>query len=327
MILKPTVLVLGAGAHWAYGYPSGETLKELAAEAVARSIKVNDARSLSHLDSAIVGKPIRVDRELCAHLERALRNSGQASIDAFLHANQHLAGFVELGKAAIAQVLLDLEHEHIDPNRAVRRRAAQGALPEIPRSDDWIKYLLHLMLEDASTPGDFKKNSVSFVTFNYDQLLERKLYWALQDSFGLADQEALDLVKSIPIAHVYGSLGRSCFWQAPHENDWQKSSTSLRTIFETECREGVELNKALALLHAARNILLLGFGYHKENMSLIELTKLMENHAVQVHGSSYGMTDAEWARAMRHITIGGRSIYRYPGHFKCLDALRNSPLF
>ena len=136
MIDRKTVFVLGAGAHCSYGFPSGPTLKGKVASAVRKSMESTTSLSLKRLPSAIGVSAEQVQNDRAEAFALALENAGQASIDAFLNANRHQLGFETIGKAAIAQVLLECEATAHETN------------------DDWLGYLFEIMIDGIVTPSE-----------------------------------------------------------------------------------------------------------------------------------------------------------------------------
>ena len=117
-------------------------------EIINRVAKPNDKRWKALIEAG-------QDRGHLEDFVNTLRESGQASIDAFL---AHHAEFMEVGKAAIAAILIGRE-----------RRDALFA----PAEDHWYQYVWSY-LQDAGAAA-FGENKLTVVTFNYDRSLERFL--------------------------------------------------------------------------------------------------------------------------------------------------------
>jgi hypothetical protein len=306
LIEASTIFVLGAGANCSYGYPSGEKLKVQAATAVRRSARATDDNSFLLMASLGAAKSEEVQPDRCEALAEALQNAGQASIDAFLNANQHQLGFHAIGKGAIAQVLLEYERKDIESN-----------------NDDWLDYIFKVMIDGIDSPEALvDKNRVGFVTFNYDRLLESWLFRRIKYSFGLEDAVALEVLRQIPIHHVYGMLGSFPTKYEPHS--WIAASKGIRTIFDAE-HDKATLDAAEALLARAHVICLLGFGFHRENIDLISLVDHARACKGVVASSRYQILDQEWVRLMRPF----KGIDIRHAHFthKSLEAIRHLPLF
>ena len=96
--------------------------------------------------------------------------------------------FGNIAKCAIAQTLLDYESEE--------------ALHSMP-NNNWYMHLYKLMR--TNPPTDFNRNSVSFITFNYDLSLDQFLYNSiLNSSTSLNNIMALRIIQSIPRSNEEG---------------------------------------------------------------------------------------------------------------------------
>ncbi|HET8580462.1 MAG TPA: hypothetical protein VFL31_05635 [Nitrospiraceae bacterium] len=98
MLSRRTVLVLGAGASRPYGFPTGKELIKLIHEGTRKPSR--------HLAEELIECGFQFD--LIQEFGRDLKLSSLASIDAFL---EHRKKFRDVGKAAIAAVLIPLEKE------------------------------------------------------------------------------------------------------------------------------------------------------------------------------------------------------------------------
>ncbi|WP_416763103.1 hypothetical protein ACNI65_11365 [Roseateles sp. So40a] len=179
MIDRRTVYILGAGASFPYGFPLGAGLRT-----EILNVKPADLHQVKFSNAGIVPKI----EELTSQFKQAFEHSKSPSIDAFL-ANR--TEFSEIGRIAIAKVLLSYER--------VKTLYADE------RNDDWLGAVLNSMR--CPKIEDFLKNQVSFVTFNYDRSLELTLLNFVRHNFNHSEGDALKVVESFPIIHVYGSLG------------------------------------------------------------------------------------------------------------------------
>ncbi|MEE9913605.1 MAG: hypothetical protein K4571_17985 [Deltaproteobacteria bacterium] len=307
MIENNTVFVLGAGASCSYGFPSGENLKKEAVSAVK-----DDFSSFLLLGTYRVVPNEEVQRSKCMAFAEALSHAGQASIDAFLYANRHQKGFDAIGKAAIAQVLLRYEDEVSDES-----------------DDDWLGYLFKIMIDGISSPDQFiAQNNVSFITFNYDRFLEKWLYKRIKHSFGLDDSSALSVLSKIPIHHVYGILGSFPSPDQDHPSPWVVASTGIKTIFDVE-KNVMAPEESKSLLLNANVICLLGFGFHRENIDLLDLVscsnKCKKRNGV-VAASRYDLSEVEIKRLLRPFE-DFIDFKLSPKDHRCLMAIRNLPIF
>ena len=184
MFTTPTVLVLGAGASYPYGFPTAKGLKELICEQFSST-----RATASQLLSCLNPEGSKFTPEEFSEFTEAFLKSGQPSVDAFLERRPEFLG---VGKLAIAFCLMPFEREeklyHPDPERG----------------EDWYEYL---SVKLNSSFEEFGENKLSIITFNYDRSLEHYLLNSLINLHGKTRDECAKALAQIPIVHVYGQLG------------------------------------------------------------------------------------------------------------------------
>jgi len=228
----------------------------------------------------------------------ALRDSAAPSIDSFL---EHRPEFMEIGKAHIAYHLIQRE----DP----------GTLNSTQPSGKWYDYLFRLV---ASCPFDqlCSKEQLAILTFNYDRSLEFWLRRTIQAQYGKTQAETIEVLRRLPIIHVYGSLGVLPGGEGP-SRDYEPEVTTdklriamagIRIISEGQA-ESPPLTEARRQLRSASHVVFLGFGYHPENVKRLDLrTCCSHRHSgptgdaarnrgipdsAQIRGTAYGFTESE----------------------------------
>ncbi len=199
MIKTPTVFVLGAGASMPYGFPSGRQLVEqIYCTALGNFKETSDNKWInSGLISAPYIRNILNDMYGAFEVEKfgkALRLSQQSSIDAFL---EHRTEFTDIGKFSIALFILRAEIE-------------DKLFDYDARNHGSYQYIFDKL--NASW-GEFGRNVIGFVTFNYDRSLEHFLFTSIQNTYNKSNEECAQIISKIPIIHVYGLLGKLP-WQA-----------------------------------------------------------------------------------------------------------------
>jgi hypothetical protein len=318
MISKRTVFVLGAGAHIPYGFPSGKELMENIVGQLIRAQRDPDL-SLRTLPQRSGVNPNIVQQQNIDAFINSLSQAGQASIDTFINANQHMAGFDVIGKVGIAQALLESEAKFLMAMNAGK----------VGNAGDWFKYLFEKMCGGISRANHLlRDNQITFITFNYDRLLELKLFNAIKNSFSIADdQEVLGMVNAIPVHHLYGSLGKFDPHQFGYLNIWDNAWKSIQTIYEVQVGNSPAVQASIEALNQAEKICLLGFGFHSENISLLELPKIVEETASNVSVSRYGVTDEEMRRVVFSNNIRHTKLQMGDRDMDALGALRNLPVF
>lgn len=269
MITKPTVLILGAGASINYGFPSGLQLKAH----ICNEIRRKSRRTYNDLVSYRYEGHVQED--VPEHVKDFYNNlllSSEMSIDAFL---EHNPEYSEIGRRAIANVLLRREN-HVE------------------LFDNWIdkwldpenkdKHWYQLLFSKLNARfEDFKKNKLKIITFNYDRSLEYFLLQSMKAKYSAHDDaEILEKLKSIPILHIYGKLGKLPGYDSEessvpyglgqdpgrYREHIDSASEQIITIHQAEEMQKV-LKEARAYLRWAKRIYFLGFGYDQTNMELL----------------------------------------------------------
>lgn len=271
MITTPTVLIFGAGISHPFGFPLGIGLRN------------NIIENLEPSNGFY--------RELCEigfsdgqvnTFRKGFRDSGKESVDAFL---EHATEFLDVGKAAIAQELMRYESQSI-------LFKTQG---------DNFYYYLYKQIN--AKPGEFPNNKLSIITYNYDRSFEHFLFRALKNSYRLSNADATQLMESVPIIHLHGSLGLLP-WQRDgglkyggtdnRRSDVQLASKSIRIIHEeVDLDKDPEFRRAYTEIDKAKRIVLLGFGYDDKNLERLRLPVSKGKGQCRFFGSCYKLTQNE----------------------------------
>jgi len=199
------------------------------------------------------------------------------SPDDFLYAFGENGSVIVAGKAAIAAAILKqerrgwlaklLDHEPDQTDKLL-----------VEHANCWPLQLIRLL-----SPGLRRSDAaslfleISFVNFNYDRCLEHLLYHALQRSHGLSTTDAAVIVSNINIVHPYGSVA-PLPWQTStgsvpyggsHADRLEELSRSIHTLTEAHHTEE-ERDQIGRTMTASQRVVFLGFGFHRQNMSLIK---------------------------------------------------------
>lgn len=268
MIEKPTVFVLGAGASKAFKFPLGLQLRDQIATHLDDHHGILGAACRYYGYEWQQGKgewiwpnvdesPVKAHQQIIGEVnafKAALLDSPIYSIDAFLEDQPE---FEELGKIAIAATLIPYELK-----------------PKLSRKPDekprWVDELFNKM---RTGPADFADNQVRIITFNYDRSIEYFFWNALKSTYGLGEEDAANLLKSISIVHIHGQLGEPHFLSddgRDYKDDTSRDSLrtavdNMRIIYE-QPDESPELQRAHEFIAQAEIFCFLGFGYHPDNM-------------------------------------------------------------
>ena len=244
MLNRDTVLVLGAGASFTYGFPLGIQLRDIA---VGRFLTVNSK------DKALL-ESLDLEPDEIRDFAKALLYSGQQSVDRFVEMR---AEYMDIGKIIIALILIEYEDRHL-------------LFPTIPIKNHWYEYLFNKL-----DINELSNNNLKIITFNYDRSLEYYLTTALSNSTSVNQYTAFDLLSAIPILHVHGKLGDFDF----SGQNGRQYNTSINKVTIGHClgENGIKIIKEVDVgsreyitarewLRSADCIIFLGFGYDELNI-------------------------------------------------------------
>ena len=281
MIKNDTVLILGAGASRAYGFPLGPKLKAMIWNAFdgATSSPILWALGADRAKP----KTIAYVKWEIEEFNKALLLSPDYSIDSFLE--HQCDRFKSIGKVGIAACLLPLEQRTSLYDDWMKVYLEKDLDFKIVFDDrHWYQYLFNEMCKECKFE-DFADNKLSIITFNYDRSLEYYLLHSLEAKYGKDIKECAEVLKRFEIIHVYGSLGELTELSTGSDQDvpyltsdsteeqkafyYKKSADSIRIIPE---ERGIEANSDYLLdahtsLREAKRIYFLGFGFLEDNMN------------------------------------------------------------
>ena len=293
-------MVLGAGASWPYGFPTGRELIDTITHLEVPGIK-NEAGTLEF------------NRKECEEFQESLRLANPPSIDIFL---KHRPSLARYGKLLIASALTANESVTGQDNNYVRE--VRGS------SDDWYQYLWGELSAGANSPEDLLKNNLSFVTFNYDKSLENYLFHACKNLYdGCTNEQALRFIDHLNIIHVFGTTGGD-----PGGRDFRSYKSSLQgigvdvileiaksllTIGEAESFETSHLLNIRKAISISDRLIILGFGYHPENMEILGLQNAVNsNRGVQLYFSACGVAPAYLDHIEHQLKMSGQVPFHWP---------------
>jgi NAD-dependent SIR2 family protein deacetylase len=273
VITTPTVLVLGAGASYPYGFPTAKGLKELICEQFS-STNARASQFLSFLNP----EGSNYAPEEFFQFREAFLKSGQPSVDAFLERRPE---FLDVGKLAIAFCLMPFEKE------------ANLYYPDPSRGGNWYEYL---SVKLNSSFEEFGQNKVSIITFNYDRSLEHYLLNSLINLHGKTRDECAEALAQIPIVHVYGQLGERAYPQqgsqmyrpdqVEHPRYVETAAAGIRLYHE---EAEAASTSARELLSRAKRICFLGFSYNPFNVARLKLGRSKLELSTTIIGTTRGL--------------------------------------
>lgn len=282
MFRTPTTIVVGAGASADYGFPLGSGLRtkianliDIRFEHFGSSLESGDhiivecLRELSRNagNNGNINPFIPAARSIAAAMPLAL------SIDNYLDAHRGDKDTIICGKLAIARAILMAEKDSslwFD-----HRHAESFSLAAVEQT--WLSRFVNALTEgvDASNLDSIFEN-VTIISFNYDRCIKHFLRDALKTYYRLNDQSAADLLKSLRIFHPYGSTGELP-WEERNGVSFGSDQLHGRLLpiahkiktFTEQIEDETLVEQMRLSTQSARQIIFLGFGFHRQNIELI----------------------------------------------------------
>jgi hypothetical protein len=170
---------------------------------------------------------------------------------------------------------------------------------------NWMQYLVGKM--QGRSFEAFAENKVTFVTFNYDRVLEHYLFTALLNAWGKTQEEVGTLLKKMQIIHLHGQLG-FLPWQSTRADQIRAFEPTLNPERIRIAAEGIKVvhegiedrreqfDAAKAAILSAERTYLLGVG--TGNVNLDRLGQ-QDFHNDKVFATEVGLTQVEHDDAHR----------------------------
>ena len=269
-------MIVGAGGSIPYGLPSGAALLK----AAIHQLGFDDLCSAIY---RLTGKDQSQSEAIRDRLEKSMTDS----IDAFLEKHPDDSFVQDLGKIAIAYCLWPTL-------QALRAKThTHAATPD----DDWIKFVWNRMNQETRVFDDFRQNKLTFITFNFDTLLQTKLVQSIEALYpNVSEADARAYVETV-VFHVHGTLSQPTKDGAASDNWLGKAKDDIRVVHQEIDKELLSsLNK---LIDDAEIVAFLGFGYHPDNLKKLGFPR---NKPI-MFGSAFGLGMGEKAQVARAVDI------------------------
>ncbi|MEQ9242421.1 hypothetical protein [Roseovarius indicus] len=327
--MRKNVFVIGAGASFDFGLPTGEGLiseiVEYCQTALTRRRSSTDAEddfirrsALALRDTVFFDHSVyHRDDLLKDGLSRISRSLWLAkSIDNYLNEQQDRE-LTALGKALIVTAILRREKT---PAKVFKAEDSPLWVPEGQERmefsrlrDTWLVPFYREFRGGVSKDYfEDRLEDSTFIIFNYDRCFEHFMINALMeyDQYSLTD--AFEVFKKIKIIHPYGKIGE-LEWQSDCESGVAfgamddietaiKNYSRIRTFMETSEREPGE--EVLQEVQSAQNLVFLGFGYAEQNLDLLGKNKDLTRNSGdrrRVLGTCYGLSPYRESKAKRAL--------------------------
>jgi hypothetical protein len=321
-------MILGAGASKPYKFPTGIELYDEIVRNFERSLRGFQENENYHYPD-IFHALLEADA-----LTKALSITPLDSVDKFLNINKR---FERIGTIAIISALYKFEQYSV---RAHRRDGKDG---------DWYRYLFNKLVDSgdaASILLNFQEEKISFVTFNYDRSFEHFLYESLVgllSQAGVSHVEIAQVLNRLPVVHVFGKIA-DLPWQCEGDNEGKMLDEKANLVrfgeeklpapyvglmlhknirlMYGERRDSTVLQKARELIASASRVLFMGFGYDRDNLSLLGVPESLKGK--QVFGTAYGLVDNEVEHIRKSkLGLGRSNAISQISNCDCLRLLRD----
>jgi hypothetical protein len=285
MFSRPVTIIVGAGAGFEYRMPLGMVL--------ASEIAGDVAFQFEHFSS----NPTKGDPELFNILFRKYQSeretlnrftisgnelssvlSAAVSIDDALYQLGENPEAITLGKMCIIRSILKAESRS-----SLAFVRGEGRLSPDAGRDGWIEQLFSMAttgLRKSELHKAFDK--VTFINFNYDRCIEHYLFWSFQ-RIGIDASDGASIVSKLKMIRPYGGIGsalpgtQSSIAFGYQAVDPFNLLDRIRTYTEVAIHDSSEMQNAL--LHADL-IVFLGFGFHRQNLDLLETIMPQKKHVM-----------------------------------------------
>lgn len=190
---------------------------------------------------------------------------------------------------------------------------------------NWIEYIINNFLVDESKKLSFFKNTPQFITFNYDNFFEKKIFKHLISYHSNAKELALKTVNKINVLHVYGDIN-SLYYEnnldtkadenmnedrdinnALELEIYRHSMNGLKVIGEERNSSDKEKisNSIFERMKDIKQILFLGFGFDVLNTSIIfdKSEKIIQENEIQLYSTNIGISEYEQEEIQKRVPV------------------------
>jgi hypothetical protein len=301
MFKRQTLFVLGAGASFEAGLPTGKDI----AQTIGKKMDIR----FEHFNKHIGGGDLQLFAQLTNNLQKNPNEFQNAawlirdgigyaqSIDDFLDQHRKNAYVNFYGKAAIVKTILEAER---NSKIFFNRFAGQEAFEVSPIADTWFIKFMYML--GRGVPKENVReilDNVAFIVFNYDRCVEHFLTHALRKLYHIGEDEAASIVADLHIIHPYGVVPDNIPFGSSGANCVQ-AVDQIKTYTEQSGAADV-ISEIAAEIHRAKCIVFLGFAYHSQNMNLLRPAK--PAMARPVFGTALGMSDSDVEVVLNDLSI------------------------
>lgn len=272
MKLSDVLLIVGAGAHQPYGFPTGDQLRQdilnlerqyyqSDKKIIVRHPNLSSEMKKELLQYHYIGKIILSNDWIFENVPKNTSNWKEAYLTAEL--DRFIKIFRESQNPSIDSYLATLKNEKLDAEyknhvfigKAIIEGIIQFYLEEvvIGSKQDWIQHLFKTHFGNLVDVNKAEKSPLNVITFNYDTFFENCLKLYLKHNY----EKNGELIKGevVKIEHVYGSLF---------------NKDSIKVIGEDRIAEKEILSEKFnEIFKKVKRVYFLGFGFDELNIDLL----------------------------------------------------------
>lgn len=310
-----TVFIVGSGASFEVGLPTGEQLKDRISQLLG--IEIDTMGQTATRGDSLILEAYKVLSDPAAHtFGRELESYVEAgrkvqaalplaqSIDNYLQLHSGKEKVVQCGKLGIVRAILEAE---ATSTLSLREREVQKRGYSDWVKATWINAFFRLLTDNCSLADlPERLQSVSLIVFNYDRCIEHFLHGAFQSLYDIGADEAVSLVRQIEVFHPYGVAG-NLEWTAqdnvipfasqPNADSLIQLARAIRTFSEESSLLAEQVETMRTRVREAGRLVFLGFAFHRMNLDL--LMPLSERPAEPISlatfGTALGLSDSDTA--------------------------------
>ncbi|OBQ83555.1 hypothetical protein [Mesorhizobium sp. WSM3873] len=322
MFRQKTLLILGAGASYELGLPTGNALKQEISEILKvhperdhlmdlqpRHDKITDALNHVVRHGTADGSTFKKAELLyaCSRISASIPLA--RSIDNYLHSNKDSKAIELCGKLGIAYTILQAEADCL---LKTEKAAAPFQVDFSALKDSWYSRFGSLLFESSFDDMKEALKNLTVIVFNYDRCFEHFLYHAIITYYGREPNEAADVVKNMAIYHPYGMVGHLPWTGEPLTAEFGEKAEggklvqlagNIKTYTEGVDRRSSEIQAIHEAIRQATTVVFLGFGFIGLNMDLLlaDDGETMNTNKT-VYLTSKGISDPDMRRVWKRIT-------------------------
>ena len=299
MFHRQTLFILGAGSSVEVGFPPSKNF----ADSIGKWMDIRFERGNIYVgngdqdlfESVTRGRTRDYDPYLDAAWTIRDGIGFAQSIDDFLDLHRTNAYVNLYGKAAIVKAILQAERQsHLYFGGTSGIETFQ---PEKFAQTWFVKFMFMLgrNVPRESVLSIF--NRVAFITFNYDRCLEYFLFHALQNLYALDDRVAQSVLSNLDIVHPYGVVDPTVSFGSSRAN-YIELANNIKTYSEQVSDKAVT-DKIDEQIQKADAIVFLGFGYHNQNLRILQPSVRQPNKLI--YGTAFGFSHPDQGEISRQL--------------------------